>query len=158
MKYFFYILFFILIKFASCTDYIIEFQAKVKNLKEFKISKDQLFRSYDLEGTFTDNLGNFGKSYTIIVSDIKKGKILRLEGTNETIFSNNEKIYGKALREKSDIDAGIASIKIIGATDKLKSLIGNSCIISVRYFEDAIFGLQKCKLSDEQRNILRNNS
>ena len=73
-------------------------------------------------------------------------------------FSNNEKIYGKALREKSDIDAGIMSIKTIGATDKLKSLIGNSCIISVRYFEDAIFGLQKCKLNDEQRNILRNNS
>ena len=72
MKYFFYILFFSLTKFASCTDYIIEFQAKVKNLKEFKISKDQMFRSYDLEGTFTDNLGNFGKSYTIIVSDIKK--------------------------------------------------------------------------------------
>ena len=31
-----------------------------------------------------------------------------------------------------DVDAGIATIKIIGATNKLKSLIGTSCIISVR--------------------------
>ena len=158
MRMFLYLFLLLFLNVAHCIDYIIEFQAKVKNLKEFKISKSETFRSYDLEGTFTDNFGNFGKSFTIIVSDIKNGKILRLEGTNETIFSNNEKIYGKALREKSDVDAGIATIKIIGSTPKLKSLIGTSCIISVRYFEDAIFGLQKCKLTEKQASILKNNN
>ena len=81
---------------------------------------------------------------------------MRLEGTNETIFSDNERIYGKAIREKSDIDAGIADIKIIGASKKLKPLIGISCIISVRYFEDAIFGIQKCKLPNDVTSLLKN--
>ena len=40
---------------ANTDDYILEFQAKVKNLRVFVISKSELFRSYDLEGTFTDN-------------------------------------------------------------------------------------------------------
>ena len=93
MNIFLYIFLLLFLNIAYCTDYMIEFQAKVKNLKEFKISNTEIFRSYDLEGTFTDNFGNFGKSFTIIVSDIKNGKILRLEGTNETIFSNNEKIW-----------------------------------------------------------------
>ena len=97
------------------------------------------------------------ENLTIIVSDIKNGKILRLKEQMK-LFSNNEKIYGKALREKSDVDAGIATIKIIGSTNKLKSLIGTSCIISVRYFEDAIFGLQKCKLTEKQASILKNNN
>ena len=155
MKFLITLILFIIFNTAKAEDYIIQFQAKVKNLKEFSISKSEKFRSYELEGTFTDNFGNYGKSSTVIVSDIINGKILRLEGTNETIYSNNEKIYSKAFREKSDIDAGIADMKIVGATNKLKPLIGTSCIISVRYFEDAIFGIQKCKLSQKKSKLLK---
>ena len=155
MKFLITLILFIIFNTAKAEDYIIQFQAKVKNLKEFSISKSEKFRSYELEGTFTDNFGNYGKSSTVIVSDIINGKILRLEGTNETIYSNNEKIYSKVFREKSDIDAGIADMKIVGATNKLKPLIGTSCIISVRYFEDAIFGIQKCKLSQKKSKLLK---
>ena len=155
MKNLLIFLLFILSGFVFGTDYIIQFQAKVKNLKEFNISKSEKFRSYQHEGTFTDNFGNYGKSNTIIISDIKDEMILRLDGTSETIFSNNEKIYGKVVRTKSDIDAGIANIKIIGASDKLKPLIGSICIISVRYFEDAVFGIQKCKLSEKKSVLLK---
>ena len=155
MKFLITLILFIIFNTAKAEDYIIQFQAKVKNLKEFSISKSEKFRSYELEGTFTDNFGNYGKSSALIVSDIINGKILRLEGTNETIYSNNEKIYSKVFREKSDIDAGIADMKIVGATNKLKPLIGTSCIISVRYFEDAIFGIQKCKLSQKKSKLLK---
>ncbi len=155
MKFLITLILFIIFNTAKAEDYIIQFQAKVKNLKEFSISKSEKFRSYELEGTFTDNFGNYGKSSSLIVSDIINGKILRLEGTNETIYSNNEKIYSKVFREKSDIDAGIADMKIVGATNKLKPLIGTSCIISVRYFEDAIFGIQKCKLSQKKSKLLK---
>ena len=155
MKFLITLILFIIFNTAKAEDYIIQFQAKVKNLKEFSISKSEKFRSYELEGTFTDNFGNYGKSSALIVSDIINGKILRLEGTNETIYSNNEKIYSKVFREKSDIDARIADMKIVGATNKLKPLIGTSCIISVRYFEDAIFGIQKCKLSQKKSKLLK---
>ncbi len=152
----FFFLFLFIFSNAYAENYIIQFQAKVKNLKEFNISESEKFRSYELEGTFTDNYGNYGKIDTILVSDIKKGKVLKLETTSETIFSNNEKLYSKAFRENSEIDAGIAKIKIIGATKKLKPMIGTECLVSVRYFEDAIFGLQKCSLSKNVSSILKN--
>ena len=158
MRYILLMILFLIIGYAFAEDYVLQFQAKVKNLREFNISDAEKFRSYEWEGTFTDNFANYGKSNSIIVSDIKDGKILRLEGTNETTFSNNEKFYGKALREKSDIDAGIANILIVGATKKLKPLIVTKCIVSVKYFEDAIFGMQKCALSERLSDILKNNT
>ena len=71
---------------AKTDDYILEFQAKVKNLKVFDISKSEQFRSYDLEGTFTDNYGNYCKSSVIVISDIRDRKLLSLDATSENIY------------------------------------------------------------------------
>ena len=151
-----FILSFILI-FISCIsnakDYVIEFQAKVKNLKEYKMTEIKQFRNYDLEGTFTDNYGNYGKFSAIIISDVEDDKLIRLDSTGEFIFSNNEKVYFRGIRESSDVDAGIAYNLVIGTTKKLTQLIGTNCTTSVRYFEDAIFGINKCKFSEEQNEI-----
>ena len=61
MRFLIVILFFAVISIAKTEDYIIEFQAKVKNLRTFDISNSEQFRSYDLEGTFTDNYDNYEK-------------------------------------------------------------------------------------------------
>ena len=120
---------------AKTEDYILEFQAKVKNLRTFNISNSEKFRSYDLEGIFTDNYGNYGKTSAIIISDIKNGKLVRLDATSQNIYSNYEKTYMRGVREKSDIDAGIAYNIVIGASKNLSPLIGMKCTTSVRYFE-----------------------
>ena len=70
MRFLIVIFFFAVISIAKTEAYIIEFQAKVKNLRTFNISNSEQFRSYDLEGTFTDNYGNYGKTSAIIISDI----------------------------------------------------------------------------------------
>ncbi len=158
MYYLLSFFFYIIINFVIANDYIIEFQAKVKNLKEFNISKFEKFRSYELEGTFTDNYGNYGKSNVVVISDVKNGKLLRLDATSQNIYSNNEKLYMRGVREKSDIDAGIAYNVIIGASKTFKPLIGTKCTTSVRYFDDAIFGIQKCKLSEGMIDILKNSN
>ena len=150
------ILFFAVISIAKTEDYVIEFQAKVKNLRTFNISNSEQFRSYDLEGTFTDNYGNYGKTRAIIISDIKNGKLVRLDATSENIYSNNEKTYMRGVREKSDIDAGIAYNIVIGASKNFTPLIGMKCTTSVRYFDDAIFGLQKCNTSEGMKKVLKN--
>ena len=85
-----------------------------------------------------------------------KGKVIRLDSTAENIYSNNEKFYFRGIREKSDIDAGIAYNLIIGTTENFKPLIGTKCTTSVRYLNDAIFGINKCKLSTKQKSILNN--
>jgi hypothetical protein len=158
MKFILIILFLTVICTVKADDYILEFQAKVKNLRVFEISKSEQFRSYDLEGTFTDNYGNYGKSSVIVISDIRDGKLLRLDATSENIYSNNEKLYMRGVREKSDVDAGIAYNVVIGASKKFIPLIGMKCTTSVRYFDDAIFGIQKCNINEEMKKVLKSTS
>jgi hypothetical protein len=96
MKYFLFIHFLFFLSSCFTKDYIIEFQAKVKNLKEFNISKTKKFRNYDLEGTFTDNYGNIGMFDAVIISDVEKGKLIRLDATSENVYSNNENFSSEA--------------------------------------------------------------
>ena len=157
MKLIFTILLCFSLKQVFSVDYISEFQANINIIKEFNISDKEKFRSYELIGTFTDEYGNYGKFDGIIISDIKDNKLIKLEGTAKTIYANNEVLYIKAFRKESDFDAGVANMEIIGASDKFKSLIGTKCKQSVRYFKDTIFGLQKCKITEEQSEVLKSN-
>ena len=77
-----------------------------------------------------------------------------MDSTAENIYSNNEKFYFRGIREKSDIDAGIAYNLIIGTTENFKPLIGIKCTTSVRYLNDAIFGINKCNVSENSKKIL----
>ena len=154
MKYFLFISFFFLSITCFSEDYIVEFQAKVKNLIEYNISITKKFRNYDLEGTFTDSFGNIGIFSAVINADVENGKLKKLNAVSENIYSNNEKTYSRGVREKSDVDAGIAYNIIIGTTEKFKPLIGTKCTTSVRYLNDAIFGINKCKLSKTSKKIL----
>ena len=154
MNYFLSISFFFLSSICFSEDYIVEFQAKVKNLIEYNISITKKYRNYDLEGTFTDNFGNIGMFSAVINADVEDGKLIKLNALTENIYSNNEKTYSRGVREKSDVDAGIAYNTIIGTTDRLNPLIGTKCTTSVRYLNDAIFGINKCKLSQESYKLL----
>ena len=157
MKFLLNLLLFLSFSYAVSEEYISEFQANVKMIREYNISEIEKFRSYQLIGTFTDEYGNYGKFDAIITSDIKKNKLIKLEGTAINIYSNEETLYARAYRKESDFDAGVANMEIIGASDKFKPLIGTKCIQSVRYFKDTIFGMQKCIINKEQSDILKNN-
>ena len=157
MKFLLNLLLFLSFSYAVSEEYISKFQANVKMIREYNISEIEKFRSYELIGTFTDEYGNYGKFDAIITSDIKKNKLIKLEGTAINIYSNEETLYARAYRKESDFDAGVATMEIIGASDKFKPLIGTKCIQSVRYFKDTIFGMQKCIITKEQSDILKNN-
>ena len=157
MKFLLNLLLFLSFSYAGSEEYILEFQANVKMIREYNISEIEKFRSYQLIGTFTDEYGNYGKFDAIITSDIKNNKLIKLEGTAINIYSNEETLYARAYRKESDFDAGVANMEIIGASDKFKPLIGTKCIQSVRYFKDTIFGMQKCIITKEQSDILKNN-
>ncbi len=157
MRFFLFISLLLLLKNCFSEDYfIIEFQAKVKNSIEYNISETKKFKNYDLEGTFTDSYGNIGTFEAVIIADVENGKLVRLDSTAENIYSNNERFYFRGVREKSDVDAGIAYNIIIGTTEKFKPLMGTKCTTSVRYLNDAIFGINKCKLNDKSKKILNN--
>ena len=155
MKLILQILFLLFINTAPAVDYIFEFQANIKMIKEYTLSETKKFKNYELIGTFTDDYGNYGKFDGVVSSDIEDNKLIKLEGTARITYSNNEKIYIKAYRKESDFDAGVANMKIIGASINLKSLINTNCIQSVRYFKDTIFGKTKCGISKRQADLLK---
>ncbi len=157
MKFLLNLLLYLSFGYAVSEEYISEFQANVKMIREYNISEIEKFRSYQLIGTFTDEYGNYGKFDAIITSDIKNNKLIKLEGTAINIYSNEETLYARSYRKESDFDAGVANMEIIGASDKFRPLIGTKCIQSVRYFKDTIFGMQKCIITKEQSDILKNN-
>ena len=123
MRLFFLIPLFLYSSNCFSEDYILEFQAKVKNSIEYNITKTKKFKNYDLEGTFTDSYGNIGTFGAVIIADVDKGRLIRLDSTSENIYSNNERFYLRGIREKSDVDAGIAYNIIIGTTEKFKPLM-----------------------------------
>jgi len=110
MKFFLFITLFLYLSNCLSEDYILEFQAKVKNSIEYNISKTKKFKNYDLEGTFTDSYGNIGTFGAVIIADVDKGRLIRLDSTSENIYSNNERLYLRGIREKSDLDAGIETL------------------------------------------------
>ena len=58
------------------------------------------------------------------------------------------------MREKSDVDAGIAYNRIIGTTENFKPLMGTRCTTSVRYLNDAVFGINKCNITKKSKKLL----
>ena len=71
MRLFFLIPLFLYSSNCFSEDYILEFQAKVKNSIEYNISKTKKFKNYDLEGTFTDSYGNIGTFGAVIIADVE---------------------------------------------------------------------------------------
>ena len=113
MKFLLNLLLYLSFGYAVSEEYISEFQANVKMIREYNISEIEKFRSYQLISTFTDEYGNYGKFDAIITSDIKNNKLIKLEGTAINIYSNEETLYARSYRKESDFDAGVANMEII---------------------------------------------
>ena len=138
-----YCLFFLL-KFIFAEDYIHEFQAKVKNSIEYNISETKKFKNYDLEGTFTDNYGNIGTLRAVIIADIEKGKLLRLDATSENI-----KAYNTAKRANNELKQGVGKWYFTYASKSINAIINSECIYSIRYYKDNFLTLGKCEIPDK---------
>ena len=61
----------------------------------------------------------------------------------------------KGVREKSDIYAGIAYNIVISSSEHFNTLLDMKCTTSVRYFDVAIFGIQKCNANERAIKVLK---
>ena len=74
-------------------DYEIETHAKRKVIKSFQISKNKKFISFTLEGTWTDNLGNYGLIEQASSVILNNDNVIELDGYGKTIYQNNQITY-----------------------------------------------------------------
>jgi len=155
------LIFIFLIIFVSCGnvrsfDYIIESHAKREIIKSYPISKDKRYLNFILEGTFTDNLGNYGIWDNASIVTLQNKNVINLQGYGKSTYQNNEFIYIKGFRNKQEQQAGVGKVEVVNTSKSLLSLIGMSCTYAVNFYEDNAYFIQKCKITEKQKKVLSN--
>ncbi len=157
MKYFLSIIIFFSLTFATyAQDYLVDLGGKRKIIQTHKYSDYGFYRVFILDGTFTDNLGNYGSWESIVISKVENSILVQLVFSTVWTFQNGNSIYFEGFREDNDADAGVGKAVIIGADERLKSLINTKCTYSIKFMEDYVFGKQKCDFESNAYAILKN--
>ena len=151
----------LLIIFVSCGnvrafDYIIESHGKREIIKAYPISKDKKYLNFIVEGTFTDNLGNYGIWDNASILTLQNKNVINLQGYGKSTYQNNESVYSKSFRNKQEQQAGVGKTEIINASKSLLALIGMSCTYAVNFYEENAYFIQKCKITEKQKEVLSN--
>ena len=151
----------LLIIFVSCSNvrafyYIIESHGKREIIKSYPISKDKRYLNFIIEGTFTDNLGNYGIWDNASILTLQNKNVVNLQGYGKSIYQNNEFIYGKGFRNRQEQQAGVGKVEVVNASKSLLALIGMSCTYAVNFYEDNAYFIQKCNITEKQKEVLSN--
>ena len=115
-------------------DYEIQTHAKRTIIKTIPISKTKKYMSFILEGTWTDNLGNYGMMEQSSFVMLDNNDVIELDGYGKTIYQNNQESYFRGYRNRQEKDSGVGETKIVNATVELNSLIGYEMPIRSKFF------------------------
>ena len=135
-------------------DYERETHAKRKIIKSFPISENEKYISFILEGTWTDNLGNYGLIEQASFVFLKNNDVVELDGYGKTIYQNNEETYFRGYRNRQEKDVGVGQTEVLNSTEPLKPLIGLTCPYAVKFFKETAYAYSKCKITEDQKKIL----
>ena len=150
-----------LIIFVSCGnvrafDYIMELHGKREIIKSYPLSKDERYLNFILEGTFTDNLGNYAIWDNPSIVTLQNKNVVNLQGYGKSTYQNNEFIYIKGFRNRQEQQAGVGKTEVVNASKSLSALIGMSCAYAVNFYEENAYFIQKCKITEKQKEVLSN--
>ena len=134
---------------------IVDFGGKRKLLNTHKYSDTGKITTYTIEGTFTDNLANYGAWDSMVITQIENGKIVTMDFSTMWEYQNSNKVYFRGRRGNSDEDTGIGQVVVIGASNSMTALIDTKCTYSIKIFNENVFGVQKCELSNDAFKTLK---
>ena len=137
-------------------EYVRTISGKREIVTSFDISDSEKFVNFVLDGTFTDNLGNYGHSQSNSTVLLQYNEVVRLEGFGKYTFQNKESFYTRGLRNQQEQNSGVGKNQIIGATGSLKELVVMNCTYAIKFFENYYFWIQKCKITEDQKKLLSN--
>ena len=148
------VLMFLINNISFSFNYEIQTHAKRTIVKTIPISKTEKYISFTLEGTWADNLGNYGmieQSSSVILNN---NNVIELDGYGKTVYQNNQETYFRGYRNRQEKDSGVGETKIINSTEELSSLIGIKCPYAVNFFNNNAYAFAKCKITEEQKEVL----
>ena len=129
-------------------DYLINLQAKVVSNDKHNYSEGNNFNLLKLDGSFTDNLGNYGNWNALASFELHNNKIKQHFFSAEIIFQNESKMYIQGSRNSKEFEQGTGTFTVNAASKEIKDLIGTKCIYAINFFKSTSFTNTKCKVSD----------
>ena len=155
MKFFLTISFSLFIFSANAEDnkeYIVT-GSDITEIKTFELENKSQFSSFTVNGSWTDNFGNYGfnKCMGIINKNLKN---IELYFMCEREYKNGFKIWSINKRKSGIQNSGVGSFEIVDATIPKKELfIGKKCTYAVKYLKETNFYKSKCKISEELSKV-----
>ena len=129
-------------------DYLINLQAKVVNNDKHNYSEGNNFNLLKLDGSFTDNLGNYGNWNALASFELNNNKIKQHFFSAEIIFQNESKMYIQGSRNSKEFEQGTGTFTVNAASKEIEELVGTQCIYAINFFKSTSFTNTKCKVSD----------
>ena len=129
-------------------EYLINFQAKVVSSESHNYTKDSNFNLIKLDGSFTDNLGNYGNWNALASYEISNNLIKQHFFSAEIIYQNESKLYVQGSRNSKEFEQGTGTFTVNAASKKLEDLLGTKCIYAINFFKSTSFTNTKCKISE----------
>ena len=140
----------LLISISWSEDYLMDNNGKRTLVTEHNYTNKSSFRAFKIEGSFTDNLGNYGNWDAFVTTYINEGKVTKLDFSNKFTFQNKSKFYLQGFRQEgTDEGAGVGKAIIVHPDRTLKSIKNSKCVYSVKFLEDTFFGKTKCKIPEQ---------
>ena len=155
MKFFLTISFSLFIFSANAEDnkeYIVT-GSDTTETKTFELENKSKFSSFTVNGSWTDNYGNYGlnKCMGIINKNLKN---VELYFMCEREDKNGFKVWSINKRKSGIKNSGVGSFEIVDATIPNKELfIGKKCTYAVKYLKETNFYKSKCKISEELSQV-----
>lgn len=85
---------------------------------------------------------------------LQNNNVINFEPYCKIQYKNSEIIYTKSLRNQQEQKTGVLQTTYISASNLLVALIGVRYTYVAKYYEENIFLIQKCRLSEEQKKAL----
>ena len=140
----------------NAQDYSLNANGPFKEVAKHLYSENHFFRNYIINGTFEDNLGNYGSTEIVVVAEYKIKKVINLQWSAEITYQNNKKLFMQGLRERGVDEGGVGKAIFLTADKPLSILNGNKCKYAINFFNDRIFSKFRCDISYEAIKVLEN--
>ena len=121
--------------------------------KTFELENKSKFSSFTVNGSWTDNFGNYGFNKCMGIIN-KNFKNVELYFMCEREDKNGFKIWSINKRKSGIQNSGVGTFEIVDATIPKKELfIGKKCTYAVKYLKETNFYKSKCKISKELSKV-----
>ena len=119
-------------------------------VKTFRLKNGINFSSYESEGSWENNLGNYGVNKCIGTVKKLPTNEINLNIMCESTDKKGYKTWSVLKRSSSNMESGVGYAEIIDSTVPHKKLwIGTRCTYATNYLKAINFTIQKCLVTDK---------